>query len=228
MILWQGRSAFPVDDEIFLAITGLDRPSRNPKTGPMIQAWILPRHENPYLSVARGHDTAVCGSCPLRAIGKNRFERRCYVNVAKAPFAVYRRLKAHRFTETGRIRDLPQGLKIRLGAYGDPAAVPYDVIAELCQHGRHTGYTHAWRFCDPGFKRLLMASVESPAAAETAQKLGWRTFRVRKKGDAVLFPGEDQCLAAKEAGHQTTCSECLACDANHRNISLEAHGKKPW
>ena len=90
-------------------------------------------------------------------------------------------------------------LPVRIGSYGDPAAVPTRVWAELLRHVTHwTGYTHMWRpkWCgdcaegrtvsdcrncwkpDLELRRYCMASVDTPEEREEAQALGWRTFFV--------------------------------------------------
>lgn len=50
------------------------------------------------------------------------------------------------------------GLPVRLGTYGDPAAVPTVVWQTvLAQSAMHTGYTHQWRTCDQTLAHWCMA-----------------------------------------------------------------------
>ncbi len=73
MLLFEGNSL--INDEPIVAIaTGLQRPSTNRKTGPMIQTWILHRDELPTQAIKSGSDEAICGTCPARG-------RWCYVQV---------------------------------------------------------------------------------------------------------------------------------------------------
>ena len=77
---------------------------------------------------------------------------------------------------------------MRLGAYGDPAAIPFDVLRDLMfapdQFKHHTGYTHQWmlQHIDQRYRFLLMASVESECQQDLATSMGWRTFRVVEQG----------------------------------------------
>ena len=50
LILWQGPSEF-TGDPVALIATGFRRPSRNDKTGPMIQTWILRRDIHPIQAI---------------------------------------------------------------------------------------------------------------------------------------------------------------------------------
>jgi hypothetical protein len=123
------------------------------------------------------------------------------------------------------------GRRVRFGAYGDPAAVPYFVwarIANVClNNGGLTGYTHAWQTCDPRFARICMASVDHIDDWPAAKALGYRSFIVRPRGSAKPA-GAVQCPASIEAGKRTTCDVCLACggtsNARSSDISIEAHG----
>jgi hypothetical protein len=42
--------------------------SKNKKTGPMVQAWILVEKMLPIMAVMAGADRSVCGSCKFRPI----------------------------------------------------------------------------------------------------------------------------------------------------------------
>lgn len=65
----------------------------------------------------------------------------------------------------------------RIGAYGDPSAVPYEVWEPFLQLlGPRTGYTAEWRTCDPRMRHLCMASVYSQEQAREANNMGWRGF----------------------------------------------------
>ncbi|MEM7580897.1 MAG: hypothetical protein AAF316_13830, partial [Cyanobacteria bacterium P01_A01_bin.80] len=63
---------------------------------------------------------------------------------------------------------------IRIGSYGDPTAVPFDVWEPIISaSGRYTGYTHQFHKCDSRWKQYLMASVQSESEACIAQSQGW-------------------------------------------------------
>jgi hypothetical protein len=61
------------------------------------------------------------------------------------------------------------------------------------------------------FKRILMASVDSPAEYAEATEAGWRCYRVRT--DDTILPGEIEC---PEAQGLTKCADCLLCAGNSR------------
>jgi len=49
---------------IVAVLTGVGRPSRNPKTGPMVQLWIMRSDVEPHVAVKSGADASVCGRWP--------------------------------------------------------------------------------------------------------------------------------------------------------------------
>jgi hypothetical protein len=185
------------------------RSDDNPKVGLSVATWILcDDGENPWEARRSGADFSICGDCPHRAGS-------CYVNLSQGPRAVHDGLKRGIYpvfdpTDV-RQRRLFAGRLLRLGSYGDPVAVPLSVwesLLPLC-HG-HVGYTHQWRVAPAGFRRLCMASVETPSQRLEAQALGWRTFRVRLAEEG-LEAGEFTCPAAAEAGSRLQCADCRAC-----------------
>ena len=241
VILYEGPSLLDGAPIVVIA-TGLWRPSENPKTGPMVQTWILRQDVNPFGAIHAGQDVSVCGDCPLRGIlarmrGRctvNR-GRACYVNVHQAPLAVWRQYRRGHHVRFDRRQHLPlfRGRMLRIGSYGDPCAAPYSVWAPLARVAAgHTGYTHQWqdsRF--DGFRRILMASVESLEQASDARARGWRTFRSAVSGEQPAR-GEFSCPASAENGHRLTCDRCGACNgANGRpgraSVVIWAHGGTP-
>jgi hypothetical protein len=142
---------------------------------------------------------------------------------------VYRAFKAKKYNpmEFADWAEYFAGRRVRFGAYGDPAAVPFEVwqrIAMVCDH--HTGYTHQWAMCDERLKMFVMASVDTPAEYECAQAAGWRTFRVRME-DEELNPTERVCPASEEAGKRVTCLDCMACHgggSQKAGIAITIHG----
>lgn len=222
LILFEGPSQLDGSPIVCIA-TGIDHPSANHKTGPMVQTWILRRDVPPDEAAMDGSDSAVCGACPLRGVvtklpnGElvNRF-RSCYVFVGQAPTAVWRAYKRgdHGPFEPSKLA----GRFIRFGAYGDPCAVPLSLWRDIAAVAAgHTGYTHQWR--DRAFqwyRSLLMASVETEEDAALARLNGWRTFRAAVHG-SIPMAGEFHCPASKEQGYRLTCEECGACDGTGAN-----------
>ena len=237
-VVWRGPSAFDPSVDVLVVLTGLQRPSTNPKTGPMIQSWILRADGaelTPYQAMFTGADAPICGTCPLRA------NRGCYVTVNNAPNSIMRAILA------GKTPDMPlesamdalRGRKLRIGAYGDPAAVPFSVWETLLTFASgHTGYTHAWRDCDPRFASIVMASVEDRRSLMKADDKGWRAFYVSRDPVASIPSAHHNggrrvitCPASAEASHRTTCHDCGLCDGTYAldkraHITIQPHGAK--
>jgi hypothetical protein len=230
-ILWTGKSELD-GSPIALVATGLGKSSRNAKTGGIVQTWIIRTDMTPLEAVNSGADAAICGDCPHRGEvveGKN-VNRSCYVTVFQAPLSIYRTLGKYARLSATEGREVLAGRLVRLGAYGDPAAVPFDVWANLLADRKAcTGYTHQWRQF-PEFKAFCMASCDSSADRAEASANGWRTFRVRGESEAIE-PREVQCPASKEMGEKTNCAACKACGGisakAKADIVIMAHGAAP-
>ena len=225
-ILYEGPSELDGKPIVMIA-TGFLNPSSNPKTGPMIQTYILRSDINPSEAVSTEEDASICGDCKHRGIaGKNRT---CYVQVQQGPGAVYKAYKAGKYPSltpfNARLAiQLFANRAVRLGSYGDPSAVPAKIALNLAAwSANHTGYTHFWD-TKRDLKTLCMASVDSEKEALAAQKKGWRTFRVKNKGDKVL-PNEVECPAVASPG-VITCSTCKLCNGMSvaKNVVLDVHG----
>lgn len=228
-IIWEGKSKLDGGPIVVIA-TGFRRPSTNEKTGPVIQTWILRADVEPHEAIRSGEDESICGDCPLRGI--NGQARACYVN-PRGPVSIFRAYKAGSYPRLGirSLRPLLAGRVVRLGSYGDPAAVPFHILKRITNAARrHTGYTHAWRKADSRFRKIVMASCDSPADFRRARRKGWRTFRVQVPGSPLL-PGEISCPASEEAGKRTTCEQCKLCDGvryrhdPRRSIAIVVHGR---
>lgn len=230
-ILWEGASAID-GAPIMLVATGLKASSRNAKTGSLIQTWVLRADMNPVEATKTGDDVSICGDCPHRGDIKDgaNVGRSCYVTVFQAPRNIWQtaqRGKYARFTlDEGRAAFAARN--VRLGAYGDPAAVPFEVWESLLTDAaRGTGYTHQWETCDSRFSRYCMASADSALQGELARAMGYRTFRVGTKAESIV-KGEFLCPASKEAGVKTNCAACLACGGlsspNKASVFIPAHG----
>ena len=222
VILYQGPSLLDGAPIVAIAI-GLNSKSTNRKTGAMVQTYILRSDVEPTTAIKQGLDASICGDCPLRGDGTGK-ERRCYVNVGQGPLGVYRAFKRGRYpsgyAEVNR-------MFVRLGTYGDPAAVPAHVWQTLLAGAAgHTGYTHQWRTA-PQLRTLCMASVDSLDEAAEARALGWRTFRVGMELGYATRGAESLCPASAEAGKKLKCEQCLACggaDGRKGSIYIPAHG----
>lgn len=235
-ILWEGKSAID-GAPIMLVATGLKGSSRNAKTGDLVQTWILRTDIDPVLATKTGDDSSICGACPHRGETSTDAKgapvnvgRSCYVTVFQAPLNIFKtagRGKYDRLSlEEGRA--VLAGRHVRLGAYGDPAAVPFDVWESiLFDADRGTGYTHQWKEADSRFSRYCMASADNAQEAQEAQAMGYRTFRVGSFAEKTAR-GEFLCPASEEAGKVTNCAACLACGGtsspNKASVFIPAHG----
>lgn len=205
--------------------------SDNVKTGPMAQLWILPDWQSPISASAFGEDGAICGERPQRrSLGGG-----CYVTIFQGPQSAWKGSNGKPVDVRGAYAYLRRlgrrmgGAVLRLGAYGDPAALPESLIRTLVTavDGRTTGYTHQWREAS-WIRPYVMASVESIRDALIARSSGWRTFRVTA-GDASVGRGELVCLAESKG---MTCQECGLCDGSGKDgrrarvasIVIPAHG----
>lgn len=210
----------------------------NPKTGNMIQTWIIRSDVNPVVAINNGKDESVCGDCPLRGYidGTNK-GRGCYVAVQNAPNNIFKAYKNGNYShyDASIHANLFKGRDLRLGSYGDPVAVPLKVwkpFIRLCD-GR-TGYTHQWskkRFWR--WKQYIMASTHTEQQVEDANKNGWRSFRTindddELMGNEIYCPASEE-MKLKDGTYKRTCETCLACNGCRngnirRNIAIKVHG----
>jgi len=236
VILWRGPSLIDGAPIVALAV-GLASKSSNSKTGAMLQTYILCDDVSPTLAVKSGADVSICGNCSKRGDGSGK-GRECYVNVGQGPLGVWKAYKRGRYPSAVASTGFPRaalagigaGRIVRLGTYGDPAAVPAGVWRALVSRAvGHTGYTHQWRqsWAAP-LRDLCMASADTEAEALAARATGWRTFRVAMPYDAPRMPTESICPASAEAGKKLQCAQCLACsgarDGRRGSIVIQAHG----
>lgn len=223
-VLYDGPSELD-GGRIIVVLTGFQRVS-NPKTGKMLQTWIMSGNVDPREAKRTGADETVCGDCPHR---QNQGGS-CYVIIERAPLKVWRAWKRDRYENwTSRFPDNAlQGRRVRFGSYGDPAAVPYKVWRRVLAQklAGWTGYTHQWKRQDAlVLRKFLMASVDSEAEMQEAQSAGWRTFRVRDSWEATS--NEVGCPASAEMGKRTDCNTCQLCKGQNldaKSISILAHG----
>lgn len=212
-ILYEGPSLID-GGPIFVALTGIESPSTNVKTGPLLQTWILRQDVKPIEAHKLGLDRSMCGDCT------HRIHSTCYVSLIHGPSHIYNAyINGHGKRDNA--KKLGRNQRVRLGAYGDPASVPFDVWEELLTYADDwTGYTH-FPLLAPELKRYCQASCETEEQATLYQSLGWKTYRTRAT-TAPLLPSEIQCPSSK--GVQ--CFTCLKCNGQSSNISIPVHGLK--
>jgi hypothetical protein len=234
-VVYRGISRLDGKTEIVVIVTGLENPTNNKKTGDMLQAWVLIENTPPHEAVKSGLDYAICGDCIHRG-------GTCYVTVHQAPLAIWKAYKRGKYTDLTSLDCKPnreqlcatyataeQGRNLRIGAYGDPSAVPVEVWQELATTAdTTTGYTHQWKNPEHAqLKYLTMASADSVADFEQAQALGWRTFRVKNANDHLL-ESEVVCPSTTVG---LSCADCGACKGLkgtrplRSNIVIDVHGR---
>ena len=197
----------------------------------MSQLHIVRDDIAPHVATKTGDDASVCGDCPQRpSVGGG-----CYVTVFQGPRAAWQ-------ASNGRTPDLDGAVSflrgkaaaskrravLRLGAYGDPAALPESVVKALCDavDGRATGYTHQWRRPDCAWARAYcMASTENMRDTLIAWNRGWRTFRVGAEGMSNTPGREITCVNTTRG---TDCADCGLCFGSLRakSITIVVHGAK--
>ena len=244
MILWQGMSE--IDGTSPIVLIGV-MSSNNGKTGNMVQTYIIRSDIDPLMANKTGQDYAICGDCRHRGEPTNDTSRKtakdrtCYVTLFQGPLNVYKSYKADKYETVG-MAELPAvgaGRKIRVGAYGDPAAVPsYGWLRLLSRSVGTTGYTHQWQSSrlSPA-TAYCMASVDNMAEAHKAWDSDYRTFRVLplgeyKAGCNLPLKGKEVfCPATPEGGDKSSCVECLLCfgaggakRGNVKSVVAVAHG----
>lgn len=228
LIFYSGPSQLDSKPIVAIATVG----SRNRKTGDMIQTWILRRDVDPIEAIKSGKDSSICGDCYHRGSGRETSPvprgtasvprpRTCYVNVGQAPLAIWRAYQRGSYAR-GTLAELPDR-PLRMGAYGDPVAVPWHAWQGLHDRKVWTGYTHQWRqLIATPFRNVLMASCDGPVEAMEAARAGWRAFVVQpldEPGDGILCPS---------VSHGTPCASCGLCSGLQKpdapSIWIEAHG----
>ena len=201
--------------------------NRNKKTGHVVQTYILRADLNPLEASKKGEDFSICGNCTMRGEvttdpqRKQAKGRRCYVNLGQGVLIVYKSYLRGVYKE-GAARDMGRGRFVRVGTYGDPAAVPSHVWDELlAEADTWTAYSHqsGWR------PDIAMQSADSHADAIAHWKAGRRTFRVIADLDHLDKTKEALCPASKEAGRRVQCTACKLCKGSSlaKSIAIVEH-----
>ena len=221
-VIYQGPSLLDGSPIVAIALLG----SSNRKTGNMVQTYILRTDMRPVAAVQSGADVAICGNCKHRPANGGA----CYVVVAQGPTVVFKTMEAGKYpvATASQVADMVAGRMVRLGTYGDPAAVPAQVWEDLtAKAAGRTGYTHQWD--NPALSNdqrtritaLCMASADNEAEATQARASGLRYFRIRLATEP-LQAREFVCPASDEGGKRKLCDTCGAC-----NGTTKATGASP-
>ena len=223
-IIYRGASLLDGKPIVVVAITA---ESKNSKTGNMVQTYIMADNGlSPVESARNLEDVSVCGDCKhRRGMGGS-----CYVNLGQGARSVMDGVMRGIYPEKI-LRPAVEcaGRKVRLGTYGDPAAVPAAVWSSLLSNASGwTGYTHQWASGKADHvKQWCMASVDTLGEMVRAQAAGWRTFRVTAPDTIGAFAREMPCPASEEQGKRLTCATCMACsggDSKKASVTIVVHG----
>jgi hypothetical protein len=204
--------------------------NRNTKTGAVVQTYILREDINPLEASKTGADASICGTCPLRGTPttdparKQAVGRRCYVNLGQGVLmsGAHTSMAYTLTRRTAQRAHLGRGRVVRVGTYGDPAAVPDHVWTDLLSEAdTWTAYTHQkpWR------PDIAMQSADSHTEARMHWAAGRRTFRVIADLGQMDKAHETLCPASKEAGRRVQCAACRLCkgSVNAKSIAIVEH-----
>lgn len=215
-------SAIAAGEPIMVLASKAKTPGKaNRKTGDMWQLYILLQNVRPTDAIREGRDAAVCGDCIHRGINGNT----CYTYGLTTMAANGMYDQHHAGGSQAFTPDMVTGDTVRLGAYGDPAAVPYEVWEPIiAASAGHTGYTHQWRTCDQRFANICQASCDTPEDMKLATARGWRTYTVMPV-DTERVPGAVPCPSPR-----IKCESCLKCSGTalgrKGNVWIAAHGTR--
>ena len=219
-VVFEGLSRF--DKKSIVGIVTLE--TTNAKTGNMAQLWILRSDIAPHDAVKTGDDMSICGGC----VHRHNTGGSCYVLPFQGPLSVYRSYQKGNYPTLSLDdqRSLLTSKGLRFGAYGDPAMLPIDVIAQLHSMASFTtGYTHQWKN-----KRLqdtlefVQASVDNVQEYHEVKTIRpqSKSFRVVKH-QTDLMPDEIECLSDSQG---LSCADCRLCNGNRKDIAIMVHGNK--
>jgi len=224
-----------------IVVIGIPK-SSNSKTGGMFQTIIMRSDIDPITASRLGEDFSVCGECVHRGVphegdSGGAKKRSCYVMLLMvlSVFKAYKKGNYKRVQPVGlqsthdALADIGDGLVIRLGSYGDPAAVPSYLWESLVSKAKgRTGYSHQATLEGADYRPdLTMRSADTIQEAEQAWARGERTFRVTANVKDIVQGKEIMCPASEEAGRRTTCEQCKLCSGNTINaksIAIVVHG----
>jgi len=217
-ILYEGPSL--IDGQPIVAIATYS--DKNTKTGLMVQTYILCQNIDPRDANKTGADFSICGNCPLKGIPtmdpkrKLAEKRKCYVRIDQGSLIVWKAYQKGSYPKTNNISELGRGRMVRLGTYGDPAAVPSYVWKQLLKEAiGHTAYSHQNDII-PIDKKIFMGSADSLEHAKKLWSDNIRTFRMIQSLDEIQ-DNEILCPASKEAGRKSTCAKCKLCSGTSSN-----------
>jgi hypothetical protein len=208
--------------------------SRNSKTANMVQTWIMRSDIDPITANRIGADRSICGDCPHRGIAQPKAKRglaanrSCYVTIVQAPRSIWSAYKRGRYPVASghqAIAAIGRNRMVRIGAYGDGAAIPAYVTESLTSEAKgHTAYSHQSGNASTSFDpSRYMISADTRESANAAWSKGWRTFRVLRPGETPVRGKEIVCPSLKGI-HCVDCGLCAGASKQAKSIAIPAHG----
>lgn len=227
-LVWEGNSPFN-GEPIILLMSGM-LASKNGKTGNMLQTYILLRDVRPAEAIKTGEDYSICANCPCRPITAklDPDQAVCYVNTGNDGIdGMWDSYHAGKVLQMSNIDYLLiVNRELRMGSYGEPTAVPFDVWRKLLdatgQAKNHTGYTSKWR--EPiaqEFKGYCQASCSSETEHLEAKNMGWYTYTHLPEGHPPI-KNTVKCPYTKTNG--VKCRTCLLCNGAKTDVTVTDSG----
>lgn len=256
VLLWHGPSQIN-GEPVFATI---QFGSANRKTGSMRQTYILSAERSPLAALQNRLEESICGTCPHRPQADG--SRSCYVDqrslatvwqsvtgsgirtgiATEGRYLTLQEVASLCGVDTKRALELlGMGERVRLGTYGDPAAIPAALWSTLTSQAETwTGYTHQWQNeavsseQRQALKPLVRASVDDAQGYQASTSTGWVPFVVTpdvETGRALRALGPMPvalCPASEEAGQKVTCAACpIGCKGDQGKplaVFIPAHG----
>lgn len=256
VLLWHGPSQIN-GEPVFATI---QFGSANRKTGSMLQTYILSAEHSTLAALQNRLEEAICGACVHRPQADGT--RSCYVDprslatvwqsvtgsgirtgiATEGRYLTLQEVASLCGVDTKRALELlGMGERVRLGTYGDPAAIPAALWATLTSQAETwTGYTHQWQNDAvsseqrQALKPLVRASVDDAQGYQASTSTGWVPFVVTpdvETGRALRALGSMPvalCPASEEAGQKVTCAACpIGCKGDQGKplaVFIPAHG----
>ena len=229
-IIYQGPSL--IDGEPIVVIATYSK--RNTKTGAMVQTYILRSDIDPRDANKSGADYSICGNCPHKGIPtdnpnkKLANNRSCYVVIGQGPTIVYKSFLRGVYGDMqghSKTAELGRGRMVRLGTYGDPAAVPSDTWDSLLfDSAGHTAYSHQSGIKSADVRPdLFMISADNEAQARAAWDSGARTFRIVSDYSELVSGKEIACPADTKGIECQACGLCKGA-SKAKSIAIVVHG----
>jgi hypothetical protein len=217
---------------ITVLLNGFLRPSENKKTGPMVQVYITPTGKHP-VEVQRDAlaSRSICSNCPqLPATGGG-----CYVSpysLLSLPQSIENAQPLQSTPSSppllSPLRDLLRYRPVRIGTWGDPAAVAARIMLAIAMSAKmRTGYTHFPEKADH-LRGYVQASCDTLHQARKAWCAGWKTFRV-VHASSISELRKQRIEGEIICPHHTKGIQCIACglcDGSKANILAPIHGNK--